>query len=295
MDPINLDTSSEFFVGNLNKRKTRDEIFKELKTIPIDCLDGEPLYITKFNMPKFNARRNEEGDLLLNLGYAFVTTRKPEMAQELIEKRRMKMEDGTDLEFKPINGNKRLVATKKCKEKKYSQDKENEVIWQNGSIRHRQHKNQFGKRQKFDSSMDNRNYVTINNSYNYCRFTDSSSPSSTCSTSPCTYDRDSFEVYKRQCDDNRAQLNSLSRKFETMQVTVNESAEKIENLDKDRTTTQLVMGVMDQQNQQIEILNEHMQNQNSILSGHRAILTSSARRPTYSSLRNNSGPSEPGN
>jgi len=117
---FNSDTRSEFFVGNLNKTKTRDEIFQDLTKITIDCLDGEPLYISKFNMPKFNARKDQDGNLLLNLGYAFVTTRKPEMAQELIEKKRMKLPDGSDIEFKPINRNKRLVANQNCKEKNIS-------------------------------------------------------------------------------------------------------------------------------------------------------------------------------
>merc|ERR1712228_902667 len=117
---FDLETSSEFFVGNLNKTKTRDEIFQDLTKIKIDCLDGENLYISKFNMPKFNARKDQEGNLLLNLGYAFVTTRKPEMARELIQKKRMKLDDGSDIEFKPINRNKRLVANQNCKDKNYS-------------------------------------------------------------------------------------------------------------------------------------------------------------------------------
>jgi len=114
------ETSSEFFVGNLNKTKTRDEIFQDLTKIKIDCLDGECLYIKKFNMPKFNARKDQDGNLLLNLGYAFVTTLKPEMAQELIGKKRMKLDDGSDIEFKPINKSKRLVANQNCKEKNIS-------------------------------------------------------------------------------------------------------------------------------------------------------------------------------
>jgi len=114
------ETSSEFFVGNLNKTKTRDEIFQDLTKIKIDRLNGENLYISKFNMPKFNARKDQDGNLLLNLGYAFVTTRKPEMAQELIEKKRMKLDDGSDIEFKPINRNKRLVANQNCKDKNIS-------------------------------------------------------------------------------------------------------------------------------------------------------------------------------
>lgn len=116
---FDLETSSEFFVGNLNKTKTRDEIFQDLTKIKIDCLD-EFLYISKFNMPKFNARKGQDGTLLLNLGYAFVTTKKPEMAQELIKKKRMKLEDGSDIEFKPINRNKRLVANQNCKDKNIS-------------------------------------------------------------------------------------------------------------------------------------------------------------------------------
>jgi len=114
------ETSSEFFVGNLNKTKTRDEIFQDLTKIKIDCLNGEFLYIKKFNMPKFNARKDQDGNLLLNLGYAFVTTSKPEMAQELINKKRMKLDDGSDIEFKPINKSKRLVANQNCKEKNIS-------------------------------------------------------------------------------------------------------------------------------------------------------------------------------
>merc|ERR1712027_195272 len=116
---FDLETSSEFFVGNLNKTKTRDEIFQVLTKIYIECLK-ENLYISKFNMPKFNARKDQDGTLLLNLGYAFVTTKKPEMAQELIKKKRMKLDDGSDIEFKPINRNKRLVANQNCKEKNIS-------------------------------------------------------------------------------------------------------------------------------------------------------------------------------
>jgi hypothetical protein len=121
MDKLSFvsETSSEFFVGNLNKTKTRDEIFQDLTKIKIECLN-ENLYISKFNMPKFNARKDQDGNLLLNLGYAFVTTRKPEMAQELIEKKRMKLDDGSDIEFKPINRNKRLVANQNCKDKNIS-------------------------------------------------------------------------------------------------------------------------------------------------------------------------------
>lgn len=137
----NSSTDKEFFVGNLNKTKTRDEIFQELTQIEIERLGGEKLYIKKFNMPKFNARRNTEGQLLLNLGYAFVTTSKQEMAEELIEKGRMKMEDGTDLEFKSINRTKRLVANQKCKEKNLSKynnadgrNSDNDNNWRNSDF-----------------------------------------------------------------------------------------------------------------------------------------------------------------
>lgn len=72
---VDLETTNEFFVGNLNKQKTRDEIFQDLTNINIECLN-ENLYISKFNMPKFNARKDAHGHLLLNLGYAFVTAKK---------------------------------------------------------------------------------------------------------------------------------------------------------------------------------------------------------------------------
>merc|ERR1712026_374102 len=68
-------------------------------------------------MPKFNARKDQNGNLLLNLGYAFVTTKRPEMAHELIRKKRMLLEDGTDIEFKPISKTKRLQANQACKNK----------------------------------------------------------------------------------------------------------------------------------------------------------------------------------
>jgi hypothetical protein len=113
---VQLNTTNECFVGNLNKQKTRDEIFQDLTSIKIKTLD-ENLYISKFNMPKFNARKDQNGNLLLNLGYAFVTTKKPEMARWLIEQKRIKLDDGSDIEIKPISKTKRLQANQNCKVK----------------------------------------------------------------------------------------------------------------------------------------------------------------------------------
>jgi hypothetical protein len=115
---VELGTQNEFFVGNLNKQKTRDDIFQDLTKIQIESL-GEPLYISKFNMPKFNARKDQNGNLLLNLGYAFVTTKTPEMARWMIEQKRIKLEDGSDIEIKPISKTKRLTANQNCKNKNY--------------------------------------------------------------------------------------------------------------------------------------------------------------------------------
>jgi hypothetical protein len=70
-------------------------------------------------MPKFNARKDQNGNLLLNLGYAFVTTKKPEMAQELIKRKRVTLPDGSDIEIKPISGTKRLTANENCKSKNF--------------------------------------------------------------------------------------------------------------------------------------------------------------------------------
>jgi len=113
---LNIDTTNEFFVGNLNKTKTRDEIFQDLTSIKIKCLN-ENLYISKFNMPKFNARKDSNGNLLLNLGYAFVTTKKPEMAAEMIERKRIQLADGSDIEIKPVCRTKRMMANAACKNK----------------------------------------------------------------------------------------------------------------------------------------------------------------------------------
>jgi len=111
------DTSSEFFAGNLNKYKTRDELFKDLTTLYIKCLD-EPLYIKKFNMPKFTARK-EGNKYVCNPGYAFVTAKRPEMATELIDRcnklkasgqKGIPLGDGSYVDVKPISAVKRVQA-----------------------------------------------------------------------------------------------------------------------------------------------------------------------------------------
>merc|ERR1739845_292038 len=116
------DTSSEFFAGNLNKYKTRDELFKDLTTLYIKCLD-EPLYIKKFNMPKFTARK-EGNKYVCNPGYAFVTAKKPEMAAELIDRcnklkeqgeKGIPLGDGSFVDIKPISAVKRVQANENNK------------------------------------------------------------------------------------------------------------------------------------------------------------------------------------
>jgi len=88
----------------------------------------ENLYISKFNMPKFNARKDQNGNLLLNLGYAFVTTKKAEMAQWLIQQKRIELPDGSDIEIKPISKTKRLTANQNCKNKNFSKINGNEDV-----------------------------------------------------------------------------------------------------------------------------------------------------------------------
>jgi hypothetical protein len=111
------ETSSEFFAGNLNKYKTRDELFRDLTSLHIHCLK-EQLYIKKFNMPKFTARK-EGNKYVCNPGYAFVTARRPEMAAELIErcnqlkaegKKGIPLGDGSYVDIKPISAVKRVQA-----------------------------------------------------------------------------------------------------------------------------------------------------------------------------------------
>jgi len=124
---VQLNTNNECFIGNLNKQKTRDEIFQDLTGIMITPLK-ENLYISKFNMPKFNARKDQNGNLLLNLGYAFVTTKKAEMAQWLIQQKRIELPDGSDIEIKPISKTKRLTANQNCKNKNFSKINGNEDV-----------------------------------------------------------------------------------------------------------------------------------------------------------------------
>jgi len=111
-----------FFAGNLNKYKTRDELHSDLRNLFIECL-GENLYIKKFNMPKFTARK-EGSKYVCNPGYAFVTAKKPEMAAELIEKcsqikaeggKGIPLGDGSYVDIKPISAVKRVAANQQNK------------------------------------------------------------------------------------------------------------------------------------------------------------------------------------
>jgi len=117
------DTSCEFFAGNLNKYKTRDELFHDLTTLKISCLNDENLYIRKFNMPKFTARK-EGNKYVCNPGYAFVTAKKPEMAAELIDRcnklkeqgeKGIPLGDGSFVDIKPISAVKRVQANENNK------------------------------------------------------------------------------------------------------------------------------------------------------------------------------------
>merc|ERR1712019_250683 len=96
-----------------NKTKTRDEIFQDLTNIEIDCLK-EKLYITKFNMPKFNARKDQNGNLLLNLGYAFVTPKRPQANQACKNKNATKISELVEdkkVDFGPIGSRRKSSST----------------------------------------------------------------------------------------------------------------------------------------------------------------------------------------
>jgi len=168
---LDLETTCEFFVGNLNKQKTRDEIFQDLTNIKIDCLN-ENLYISKFNMPKFNARKDANGSLLLNLGYAFVTAKKPEMAAEMIKRKRVQLTDGSDIEIKAVCRTKRMTANANCKNKnaeRFSQtvgdgrgmqSRNFSSNYQNDSFRYRLNANIYSPR-----TQNNYNQVDRNDQY----------------------------------------------------------------------------------------------------------------------------------
>merc|ERR1711976_1051220 len=87
------------------------------------------------------------------------TVSEREMAKELIELGRMKMEDGTDLEFKPINKNKRLIANQKCKEKNLS--KVNNVDGSNSTT-----SNSFNLNSDSDLNWRSGGITDINSNYN---------------------------------------------------------------------------------------------------------------------------------
>merc|ERR1739847_127298 len=98
--------------------KTRDELFHDLTTLKISCLNDENLYIRKFNMPKFTARK-EGNKYVCNPGYAFVTAKRPEMATELIDRcnklkasgqKGIPLGDGSYVDVKPISAVKRVQA-----------------------------------------------------------------------------------------------------------------------------------------------------------------------------------------
>jgi hypothetical protein len=157
---VQLNTGNECFIGNLNKQKTRDEIFQDLTSIEIKPLK-ENLYISKFNMPKFNARKDQNGNLLLNLGYAFVTTKKPEMAQWLIQQKRIELPDGSDIEIKPISKTKRLTANQNCKNKNFSKMNGEDVNERYTKQQKSQH-GAIGDRRKYGSNDGSRENMNEN-------------------------------------------------------------------------------------------------------------------------------------
>ena len=109
------ETVSEFFIGGLNKQKTRDELFRELSGVKLR--NGEKIYIRRFNMPKINAYRDGQNRLICTPGYAFVTTRYAWMAQELIKSGQVLL-NGQKAEIKSIQAVKRLNSKKNELEKK---------------------------------------------------------------------------------------------------------------------------------------------------------------------------------
>merc|ERR1712223_41195 len=109
------DTSSEFFIGGLNKEKTRDELFRQLCNVTLS--NGQKLYVKKFNMPKINAYKDSQNRVICTPGYAFITTKDSWMAQELVKKGFIMM-DGFKVEIKSIQAAKRLSSKKNEMEKK---------------------------------------------------------------------------------------------------------------------------------------------------------------------------------
>jgi hypothetical protein len=109
------DTSAEFFVGGLNKEKTRDELFRELSNVRMR--NGAKLYVKKFNMPKINAYKDDKNRIICTPGYAFVTASCVWMAQEIIKSGCLYL-NGYKAEVKSVSAVKRLNSKKNEFERK---------------------------------------------------------------------------------------------------------------------------------------------------------------------------------
>lgn len=109
------DTSAEFFIGGLNKERTRDELFRELSNVRMR--NGAKLYVKKFNMPKINAYKDDKHRIICTPGYAFVTASCAWMAQEIIKSGCLYL-NGYKAEVKSIQAVKRLNSKKNEFERK---------------------------------------------------------------------------------------------------------------------------------------------------------------------------------
>lgn len=102
--------SGSFFLGNIDKEMTREEVYEHLRN---NC----NIYITKFDMPKVNTGEKDANGRIVNCaGYAFVHTKTVQQAQEMMKRRTIKI-GKLNAEIKPYDQAKREASQTRYREK----------------------------------------------------------------------------------------------------------------------------------------------------------------------------------
>jgi hypothetical protein len=105
--------SGSFFLGNIDKEMTREEVYEHLRN---NC----NIYITKFDMPKVNTGEKDANGRIVNCaGYAFVHTKTFQQAQEMMKRRTIKI-GKLNAEIKPYDQAKREASQTRYREKQRS-------------------------------------------------------------------------------------------------------------------------------------------------------------------------------
>merc|ERR1712179_166162 len=98
------------FIGGLNKQVDRNTIFNELRNRLLPS--GHYLYIEKFDLPKMKSYFDVYGRLIVNKGYAFITTKTDQGYQELLNIGRLEL-NGSVIDIRKIDQKKWIKAWEK--------------------------------------------------------------------------------------------------------------------------------------------------------------------------------------